>query len=46
MTDKQQPPAVPERVWLEFFDDNVRGVSVYVPEWHDNTPITHRWRGW
>lgn len=39
MTDKQQPA---ERVWLEFFDDNVRGVSVYVPEWHDNTPITHR----
>jgi hypothetical protein len=39
MTDKQQPP---ERVWLEFFDDNVRGVSVYVPEWHDKTPITYR----
>jgi hypothetical protein len=32
----------PVEVWLEFFDGTVRGVSVYVPEWYDGTPLQSR----
>lgn len=49
MTNNNPPqPAdvagVPEEVWLKFFDGNVRGVSVYVPEWYDDSPLNYRLR--